>query len=94
MPDPTTTAVPGAPPISQDPDAHGQAALLLAESMLHVLVETGVLSRAAAIDAVRTAAEVKQELADELGERRATLRRSLALLNRIEHSFGTVDGAP
>ena len=74
----------GAP---DEPDPSGQAALLLAESTLHILVEAGVLSSAQAIDAIQTAREVKGELAEETGESAGTRRESLRLLERIEHSF-------
>lgn len=70
-----------------DPDPHGQAALLLAESTLHLLVESGVLTAAQALDAVRTAAVVKKEVAEEEGESAAVLQESLMLLLRIERSF-------
>lgn len=93
---PTSTATmdarPAPPP--REPDAHGQAALLLAESTLHALLEAKLLSRADVVEAVRTAAAVKIELADAEGESAATMQRSLFLLERIEQSFETVDDGP
>ena len=70
-----------------EPDAHGQAALMLAESTLHALVEKGLLTNTDAMQAVRTAAEVKAEVATAAGESRARMLASLALLSHIEASF-------
>lgn len=71
------------------PDAHGQAALLLAESTLHLLIEAGVLTVGQAIDAVRTAAVVKHEVAEEADEPATLLHQSLGLLQRIESSMAS-----
>ena len=70
-----------------EPDAHGQAALLLAESILHLLMEAGILTSEQAVDAVRTAAAVKVEAAEQSDESETQMRRSLGLLNRIEISI-------
>ena len=78
----------GAVPASE-PDAHGQAALLFAESMLHMLVERSLLSVEDAVAVVQTAAEVKLALATEAGESRARMQASLDLLFRISDSFAT-----
>jgi hypothetical protein len=77
------------PPIERraEPDAHGQAALLLAESLLHMLVETGELTNAQAVDVVQTAALVKVEVAEAAGESKARMLESLALLARMQQSF-------
>jgi len=71
----------------EEPDAHGQAALLLAESTLHTLVENHTLTRADAAATVRTAAEVKAEIAPLMGESRQRMEASLALLGKIEDGF-------
>ena len=76
-------------PLLDEPDAHGQAALLLAESTLHMLVESGVLTNQAAITVVQTAAEVKVEMATITGESRGRMQESLDLLSRIRASFET-----
>ena len=47
-----------------EPDAHGQAALLLAESILHALVETNTLSADQALSVIDTTCEVKVEVAE------------------------------
>jgi hypothetical protein len=45
-------------------DPQGRVALMLCESLLHVLVEEGVLSKAKAIEAIETVAELTREMAD------------------------------
>lgn len=70
-----------------EPDAHGQAALLLAESTLHALVEAKVLTVGEAIAVVDTAAEVKVEVAEAAAESRPTMEHSLALLASISQSL-------
>jgi hypothetical protein len=50
-------------PAVREPDAHGQAALLLTESLIHTLVENSAITNAQAIDLIRIAAEVKVEVA-------------------------------
>ncbi|UUL83258.1 hypothetical protein [Sphingomonas qomolangmaensis] len=71
--------VPGA----AEPDAHGQAALLLVESMLHALVEARVFTLGAALEVVETTCEVKMEVAELAGESKARMQESLDLLNAI-----------
>ena len=71
----------------REPDAHGQAALLLVESLIHDLVARAVISVGEAIEIVEVAAEVKLEVAAELGDSPATMRRSLALLESIALSL-------
>jgi hypothetical protein len=51
---------PGRSPIGS---SHGQAALLLTESLMHALVAKGTLSREEFIEVVEGAAEVELELA-------------------------------
>ncbi len=45
-----------------DGQRHGQAALLLVESLMHTLVENSIISREDFIETVEGAAEVEQEL--------------------------------
>jgi hypothetical protein len=75
-----------APPVAE-PDAHGQAALLLTESLIHMLVEHKRLTNAQAVEVVHTAAVVKVEVAEAAGESRSRMLESLALLSRMEDSF-------
>ena len=78
---------PRATPSIAEPDAHGQAALLLTESLIHMLVENRGLTNAQAVDVVHTAAVVKVEVAEAAGESRSRMLESLALLSRMEDSF-------
>lgn len=70
-----------------EPDAHGQAALLLAESILHALVDTAVMTNAEAIDVVTAATDVKREVATAAGESHGRMQQSLDLLSRMTASF-------
>ena len=76
-----------APESNQSPDAHGQAALILAESMLHALVEAGVFTTETAIDILNVAEEVKEEKGKAFAESAAVIAKSLNLLNQIARSF-------
>ncbi len=71
----------------REPDAHGQAAMLLVESLIHSLISRSVISVAEAIEIVEVAAEVKLEVAAGLGDSPATMARSLALLGAISASL-------
>ena len=75
------------PPPIVEPDAHGQAALLLTESLLHALVENATLSNADAVGVIQSAAEVKVEVAIAAHESKARMEESLALLSRMAASF-------
>ncbi len=70
-----------------EPDAQGQAALLLAESMLHILVENEVLTKGSAIAAIQSAADVKVEVAEATGESHGRMQESLSLLANMKASF-------
>ena len=71
----------------REPDAHGQAAMLLVESLIHGLIARSVISTQEAIEIVEVAAEVKADVAAELGDSPETMRRSLALLESISASL-------
>ena len=73
----------------EEPDAHGQAALILAEGILHSLVECGVLSADYAASVVQTACDVKFDVAIEASESSRRMNDSLALLARIATSFSS-----
>lgn len=82
------TAMPSASNGAVDePDAHGQAALLLAESILHALVETQTLTLDMALSAIQTTCEVKREVAERSGESSGRMHESLNLLEAISASF-------
>jgi hypothetical protein len=64
---------------------HGRAALLLVESLIHTLVDKGVITRGEAIDVIDIAGEVEAELADvSNGGLDDTLLAPLARTFRIE----------
>ncbi|WP_162875463.1 NAD-glutamate dehydrogenase [Sphingomonas crusticola] len=69
------------------PDPHGQAAILLVESLIHGLVARSVLTVADAVEIVATAAAVKEDVGADMGDTPATLARSLAILEAIEASL-------
>lgn len=77
----------GADIAAHEPDAHGQAALLLAESILHVLVETRTLSVNQALSVIETTCEVKIEVAESTGESNGRMHESLELLRAISSSL-------
>jgi hypothetical protein len=72
-----------------DPDAFGQAAMLLVESLIHGLVARNALSIEEAIEVVTVAMDAKVEIAADLGESDDTKDRSLALLSAIRTSLAT-----
>lgn len=78
--------LPKTPPLGE-PDAHGQAALLLTESLIHTLVENQTLTTADAVLVIETAAEVKVELAAATGESEERKQESLELLANMAASF-------
>lgn len=69
------------------PDAHGQAALLLVESLVHGLIARQVITYADAVEIVDVAAEVRSDIAGDLGEAPADLVKSVSLLNAISSSL-------
>jgi hypothetical protein len=71
----------------QEPDAHGQAALLLTESLIHTLVENSAITNVQAIELIRIAAEVKVEVATAAHESNGRMKESLALLSKMASSF-------
>ena len=78
---------PPAPTVVVEPDAHGQAALLLTESLIHMLVDRGALTNTDAVEVVQTAAEVKVEVASAAGESAKRMTESLVLLAKMRSSF-------
>jgi hypothetical protein len=69
------------------PDPHGQAAFLLAESILHGLIARSVITVADAMEVVAIAAEVKVEVAAEGMESEQVAEKSLQLLQAIKQSL-------
>ena len=70
-----------------EPDAHGQAAMLLVESLIHGLIARSVISVAEAVEIVDVAAEVKADIGADLGDSPATLHKSLTMLEAISISL-------
>ena len=77
----------GTRPLGPQPDAYGQAALLLAESILHALVESHTLTTVEAVAVVHTAAEINVEVALASGESKERMIESLNLLSAMARSF-------
>lgn len=75
------------------PDAHGQAALLLTESLIHGLIERSILSTSEAIDIVESADSVQVEVAETADGHGAPMWRSHALLSAIAESLKIDRGA-
>jgi hypothetical protein len=71
----------------REPDAHGQAAMLLVESLIHGLVARAVITAEEAIEIVDIAAEVKVDMAADLGDEPARPVSSLTLLTAISTSL-------
>jgi hypothetical protein len=69
------------------PDAHGQAAMLLTESLLHGLIARKVISVPDAIEMIEIAADTKKDVAAEMGESPAKLDKSLSILNAVRRSI-------
>ena len=70
------------------PDLHGQAAMLLVESLIHGLIARSVISVEDAVEIVETAAEVKAAIGGDLGDSAEALQKSLRLLTAISDSLG------
>ncbi len=78
---------PPATALHAEPDAHGQAALLLVESLIHELVAQSALTPATAVDVIETATNVSREIAEDRGASAETLRTSQSLLSAISQSL-------
>ena len=70
-----------------EPDAHGQAAMLLSESILHGLIARSVITIPDAIEIVETAEDVRAEIAADLEDTLPTTHKSLSLLRAIRLSL-------
>lgn len=68
-------------------EPHGEAALLLSESLLHGLIAASLITVRQAADIVANAVEVSQELADVNGSSPDGATSSLALLTAIRSSL-------
>ncbi len=70
-------------------DAHGEAALLLVESLIHALLQDSVLTNAQAIAAVQSAIDVQCEIDDERGSDVSVASAPVQLLDAIAQSIMT-----
>lgn len=68
-------------------DPHGQAAMLLVESLMHGLIARQVISVADAIEMVEVASEVTEEVAADLGDTPGALQQSLTMLSSLRLSL-------
>ena len=73
------------------PDPHGQAALLLVESLIHGLLERSVINIREAIEIVETADDVQVAVAEAADGHGAPMWRSHGLLTRILESLKVDD---
>ena len=71
-------------------DANGIVALMLCESLLHVLVEEGLITKETARDAIETVSELTREMAQD-GTRRMPSSSPIELIERIGQSFAAKD---
>ena len=69
------------------PDAHGHAALLLVESLIHGLIERSVITVDDALDLVETANSVQVDAAEEADGQGAPMWHAHTLLTAIEQSL-------
>jgi hypothetical protein len=82
-------------PTSPMPDAHGHAALLLVESLIHGLIERSIISVADVLDIIETADSVQVEVAEAADGHCAPMWRSHELLSAIARSLShEADGSP
>ena len=68
-------------------DAHGQAALLLVESLIHGLIEREMLTSLDAIAIIEGAADVQGQIADEADGAGAPMWHAQALLKQMSVSL-------
>lgn len=73
--------------VSPGPDVHGQAAILLVESLIHGLIARSVISVAEAIEIIDIAAEAKEEIGVDRGEGSATIEKSRRVLEAMSVSL-------
>lgn len=67
--------------------AHGQAALVLVEGVLLVLIEAGIVDKGQILEAIETAISTKRALSDNEQESRNVSVAAIGLLSRIENSL-------
>ena len=73
------------------PDPHGQAALMLCESLMLLLVEEGIIRKDQAVEAINDVIEVKQEIAG-VSESVVVSVASIGLLQGVARSIDAAAG--
>src|ERR1700732_2277896 len=68
------------------PDPDGQVSLMLCESILHILVEEGVISKEKALEAIDGLVELAREN-DEVGQRPPASHSAVQLIEAIAQTF-------
>ncbi|MGI4792756.1 MAG: hypothetical protein ACRYG8_01465 [Janthinobacterium lividum] len=76
-------------PMTSAPDPHGQAALMLCESLAYLLIEQRLVGQQQVIDAIEGVIEVKQEMA-RVSEPVVVSITSILLLQDILNSIRAV----
>ena len=69
------------------PDAHGQAAMLLVESLIHGLIARDVISAADAVEIVDIAIDVRIDEASDRNDATSDFRNSVEMLQAISSSL-------
>ena len=67
------------------PEPDGEVSLMLCESILHLLVEEGVISKEKALDAIDGVVELARE--NEICQRRSTSRSAVQVIEMIAQTF-------
>jgi len=75
------------PALTPGQDPHGQAAILLVESLIHALIAGSVITVANAVEVVEVAIDVSKNMREELSEGSDTIQRSILLLESISRSL-------
>lgn len=73
--------------LSHSSDTHGQAALVLVESLIHGLVERSVLTTVDAIEIIEAAMEVQADVAEAADGAGAKMWQSHLLLSAMSESL-------
>jgi hypothetical protein len=71
-------------------DGHGDVALMLCESLLHLLVEEGVLPKEKVLETIAGVVELARERA-EIGKSAEASGSALELIDRMAQSFAVKD---
>ena len=76
------------PKLMQDfPDAHGQAAILLVESLMHGLLAQSLITVAGALEVIEVALDVARNTEEELSDPAVSQLRASTLLQAMSKSL-------